>query len=53
MACHLSSSTFVNQLLQEIEEAGFGITVNKDKVGELMFADDFVGLTNNAEDLQS
>ena len=31
-----------------------GITVKKDvKVGGLMFADDFVGLTINAEDLQT
>ncbi len=33
---------------------GLGITVKKDvKVGGLMFADDFVGLTTNAEDLQT
>ena len=38
----------------EVEKAGIGITVKKDvNVGGLMFADDFVGLTTNAEDLQT
>jgi len=47
-------SIFINQLLDEVEKAGIGITVKKDvKVGGLMFADDFVGLTTNAEDLQT
>ena len=46
-------SIFINQLLDEVEKAGFGITIKNDvKVGGLMFADDFVGLTTNAEDLQ-
>ena len=46
-------SLFINQLLDEVEKAGFGITIKNDvKVGGLMFADDFVGLTTNAEDLQ-
>ena len=37
-----------------LRKAGVGITVKKDvKVGGLMFADDFVGLTTNAEDLQT
>ena len=47
-------SIFINQLLDEVEKAGIGITVKKDvKVGGLMFADDFVGLATNAEDLQT
>ena len=47
-------SIFINQLLDEVEKAGIGITVKKDvKIGGLMFADDFVGLTTNAEDLQT
>ena len=34
-------SIFINQLLDEVEKAGIGITVEKDvKVGGLMFADD-------------
>ena len=46
-------SFFINQLLDEVEKTGFDITIKKDvKVGGLMFADDFVGLTTNAEDLQ-
>ena len=46
-------SIFINQLLDEVEKAGFGITIKNDvKVGGLMFADDFVGLTTTAEDLQ-
>ena len=41
-------------MLDEVEKAGIGITVKKDvKVGGLMFADDFVGLTTSAEDLQT
>ncbi len=40
VACHLS---FFNQLLDEVEKAGIGITVKNDvKGGGLMFADDFV-----------
>ena len=47
-------SIFINQLLDEVEKAGFGRTIKNDvKVGGLMFADDFVGLATNAEDLQS
>ncbi len=47
-------SISINQLLDEVEKAGIGITVEKDvKVGGLMFADDYVGLTTNAEDLQA
>ena len=47
-------SIFINQLLDDVEKAAIGITVKKDvKVGGHMFADDFVGLTNNAEDLQT
>ena len=47
-------SIFINQLLDEVEKAAIGITIKKDvKVGGLMFADDFVGLTASAEDLQS
>ena len=43
---------FINQLLDEVEKAGIGITVKKDvKVGGLMFADDFVGLTTNLQTL--
>ena len=39
-------SIFINQLLDEVEKAGFGMTIKNDvKVGGLMFADDFVGLT--------
>ena len=54
--CSMSPILFsisINQLLDKIEKAGTGITVEKD-VG-LMFADDFVGLTTiyNAEDLQT
>ena len=37
---------FINQLLDEVEKAGFGITIKNDvKVGGLLFTDDFVGLT--------
>ncbi len=47
-------SIFINQLLDEVKKAGIGITVKKDvKVWALMFADDFVGLPTNAEDLQT
>ena len=55
--CSMSPILFsisINQLLDEVEKAGIGITVKKDvKVGGLMFTDDFVGLTTNAEDLQT
>ena len=51
---HILFSIFISQLLDDVETAGIGITVKKDvKVGGLMFADDFVGLTTNTEDLQT
>ncbi len=44
-------SILINQLLDEVEKAGIGFTVKKDvKGGGLMFGNDFVGLTTNAED---
>ena len=47
-------SNFINQLLDEVEKAVIGINIKKDvQVGGLMFADDFAGLTTNAEDLQT
>ena len=47
-------SNFINQLLDEVEKAVIGINIKKDvQVGGLMFADDFVGLTTNTEDLQT
>ena len=57
--CSMSPILFsisINQLLDKVEKAGTGITVKKDvKVGGLMFADDFIGLTTiyKAEDLQT
>ena len=54
--CSMSPVLFnsINQLLDEIEKAVIGINIKKDvQVGGLMFADDFVGLTPNAEDLQT
>ncbi len=51
VVCHLSYC-LINQLLDEVEKAGIGITVNNDdKVRGLMLADDFVGLSTNADDL--
>ena len=47
-------SIFINQLLVEVEKAGIAITIRKDdKVGGLMFADDFVRFSTNAEDVQT
>ena len=54
--CSMSPILFnsINQLLDEVEKAMIGINIKKDvQVGGLMFADDFVGLTPNAEDLQT
>ena len=54
--CSMSPILFnsINQLLDEVEKAVIGINIKKDvQVGGLMFADDFVGLTPNAEDLQT
>ena len=45
---------FINQLLNEVEKAGIGITIKTEKdvkVGGLMFADDFVGLTTKCRGL--
>ena len=44
---------FINDLLNEVEKAGTGIRISEDcKVGGLMFADDFVGLAGDEDDLQ-
>ena len=44
--CSLLPTLFSNQLLDEVEKAGIGISIKNDiKVGRLMFVDDFAGLT--------
>ena len=54
--CSLSPilfSVFINDLLNEVEKSGSGISISEDcKVGGLMFADDFVGLAGDKDDLQ-
>ena len=54
--CSLSPilfTVFINDLLNEVEKSGSGISISEDcKVGGLMFADDFVGLAGDKDDLQ-
>ena len=54
--CSLSPilfSVFINDLLIEVEKAGLGVQLNNGKnIGGLLFADDFVGMSNSRENLQ-
>ena len=54
--CSLSPilfSVFINDLLVEVQETGLGIQLNGgSSIGGLLFADDFVGITDSREKLQ-
>ena len=54
--CSLSPilfSVFINDLLIEMEEAGLGVQLNNGKsIAGLLFADDFVGISDSSENLQ-
>ena len=54
--CSLSPilfSVFINNLLKEVEEAELGIQLSSGKiVGGMLFADDFVGVSDSKESLQ-
>ena len=46
-------SVFVNDLLKEVEQTGLGIQLSSGKtVGGMLFADDFVGISDSKESLQ-
>ena len=54
--CSLSPilfSVFINDLLKKVEQTGLGIQLNSGKtVGGMLFADDFVGISDSKESLQ-
>ena len=54
--CSLSPilfSVFINDLLKEVEQTGLGIQLSSGKtVGGMLFADDFVGISDSKESLQ-
>ena len=54
--CSLSPilfSVFINDLLKAVEEAGLGIEISSGKrIGGMLFADDFVGVSESRESLQ-
>ena len=54
--CSLSPmlfSVFINDLLKEVKQTGLGIQLNSGKtVGGMLFADDFVGISDSKESLQ-
>ena len=54
--CSLSPilfSVFINDLLKEVEEAGVGVQLCNDKsMTGMLFADDFVGVSDSRENLQ-
>ena len=54
--CSLSPilfSVFINGLLKEVEQAGLGVELSDGStIGGLLFADDFVGVSNSEEELQ-
>ena len=46
-------SVFINDLLKEVEQAELGIQLSSGKtVGGMLFADDFVGVSDSKESLQ-
>ena len=53
--CSLSPilfSVFINDLLKEVEQIGLGIQLNSGKtVRGMLFADDFVGISDSKESL--
>ena len=53
--CSLSPilfSVFINDLLKEVKQTGFGIQLSSGKtVGGMLFADDFVGISDSNESL--
>ena len=55
--CSLSPilfSVFINDLLIEFEKAGLGMQLNNGKsIGGLLFADDFVGMSDSSENYRS
>ena len=54
--CSLSPnlfSVFINGLLKEVEQAELGIELsNRARIGGMLFADDFVGVSDSGEQLQ-
>ena len=54
--CSLSPvlfSVFINDLLKDVEQAELGIRLSSGKrVGGMLFADDFVGVSDSRESLQ-
>ena len=54
--CSLSPilfSVFINDLLKEVQQAELGIQLSSGKTfGEMLFADDFVGVSDSKESLQ-
>jgi hypothetical protein len=54
--CSLSPilfSVFIDELLTEVEQAGLGIQISDGRrIGGMLFADDFVGVSDSEEDLQ-
>ena len=47
-------SVFINGLLREVEEAEIGIDLNSGgRLGGLLFADDFVGVSESKDQLQT
>ena len=54
--CSLSPilfSVFINDLLKEVEEAGLGVQLcNNKSITGMLFADDFVGVSDSREKLQ-
>ena len=54
--CSLSPillSVFINSLLKDVEEAGLGIEISNGKrIGGMLFADDFAGVSESKESLQ-
>ena len=51
--CSLSPILFINGLLKEVEQAGLGVELSDGStIGGMLFADDFVGVSNSEEELQ-
>ena len=49
----ISFSVFINGLLKEVEQAGLRVELSDGStIGGMLFADDFVGVSNSEEELQ-
>ena len=51
-SCFTVMQSFINDMLKVVEQAKLGVQLNGKKIGGILFADDFVGVSDSKESLQ-